>query len=105
MPKCKRVVNGKTQYRTTYRWRTIAGEIKQTTTPWCNTKLEANKMAEALIKEKEGSKPADKERVFVVFDKFVAELEEIVNDDSLRNKSTEIIFFQRARTLREKSSR
>ena len=45
MPACKRRKNGKMQYRTAYRWIDECGVEHQTTTPWFNTKLEADQEA------------------------------------------------------------
>ena len=101
MPNNKRVWKGKTQYKSQFRWTDENGVVHKSNTGWCNTKLEADNEAERLKKEKNipvGKKQSTK-KVSVVFKEFINEIEKEANDNSLKNKSTQISLLQRANSI------
>ena len=101
MPACKRKKNGITQYRSTYRWKDENCVEHQTTTPWFESKLEADKEAKRLSKLKGTpiGRARSTKKVSVVFSEFMSSIDKEINNRELRNKSTEIAIRQRANSI------
>lgn len=104
MPKNKRVWNGKTQYKSQFRWTDINGKVHKSNTPWCNSKLEADKEAERLKREK--GLPVDNskgnKKFITVFDEFQESIQERVDNEDLKNKSSDISLLQRINAMKRK---
>ena len=104
MPACKRKKNGLTQYRSTYRWKDENLVEHQTTTPWFNSKIEADNEAKRLSKAKGTpiGRARSTKKVSVVFDEFMSSIDKSINDRTLKNKSTDIAIHQRCNSIKHK---
>ena len=101
MPQCKRKKDGKTEYRSTYRWKDENGVVHQTTTPWMSSKLEADQLANKLSSTKNLPTNRNKQnkKVGVVFDEYIQYVEKEAFDSRLKNKSSLISLYQRLNTI------
>ena len=104
MPKCKRKKNGTTQYRSTYRWKDENLIEHQTTTPWFDSKLEADTEAKRLSKVKGTpiGRSRSTKKVSTVFEEFKNSFEKEINSSALKNKSTVVSLYQRCNSIQKK---
>ena len=104
MPNNKRIWKGKTQYKSQFRWTDEDGITHKSNTGWCDTKLEADKEAERLKKEKSKpvGKPRSAKKIETVFNEYMAELERNINDGELNNKSSTITMLERCNSIKNK---
>ena len=104
MPKNKRVWNGKTQYKSQFRWTDVNGKVHKSNTSWCNSKLEADKEAERLKAGKSTKVDISKgsKKMLVVFDEFQESIQERVDNEDLKNKSSDISLLQRIKAMKTK---
>lgn len=103
MPQLKRKKDGKTQYRSTYRWKDSLGTTHQTTTTWKASKLEADTEAKRLSKLKTASTNTTTTRrnkkVISILEDYIVKVDGDVNDETLKNKSSQITLLQRLKAL------
>ena len=83
MPKNKRIKNGKTQYKTQFRWTDENGNVHKSNTSWCNSKLEADNEAEKLRAAKSALKTPRNKKAIDVYNEFMDYVEKQAFDDSL----------------------
>ena len=105
MPVCKRKVNGKTQYRSAYRWVDDKGKSHQTTTSWFSLKSEADREARRLSRQKSivENRPTKKnKKAGDVFEEFIDSVQKEVDNGELENKSSSISLLNRLQSIDKK---
>lgn len=101
MAKNKTKKDGKTYYRTNYRWVDADGTTHFTNTKWFPTKLEADQEAERLKKEKSLWDNGKNKKVIDAYDAFTTNVEQQAFNDKLKNKSSLISLHQRLKSIKK----